>query len=305
MVDIYGRSLTRRKRDKVGITKKEVSEITSAMLSSLLTLKEADHNEIVVFDNNKKLVTSNISANDILSVTKYKTALEDFFVPEKNEFDIPGSKPVKKEKIQLAHLDAVVNNVKVIRENINKLVESFFGDTFNDLTRKRNPVPLKLTLDTIKKSIDTINTKLPVDNILSLEDINPIKTSLDDIKLVTSKIKTANHTAEQISNIVYTVKTGSFDWIKTTNERLNFELPSVKGFYRITIFHDNLFNTSDIPFSISGRTSTTMDNGIVGTIIRGLNDTAMFRITDSATKNTTVSLTISHPDTVRESLCIQ
>ena len=33
-----------------------------------------------VFDKDKKLVTSNISAGDILKITEYKDALEDFLI---------------------------------------------------------------------------------------------------------------------------------------------------------------------------------------------------------------------------------
>ena len=52
MVDIYGRS-TDKKRVKPGkqLSRKDVTDITSTMLSSLLTLTDADSDEIVVFDN--------------------------------------------------------------------------------------------------------------------------------------------------------------------------------------------------------------------------------------------------------------
>ena len=58
------------------------------MLSSLLTLTDADSDEVVVFDSDKKLKTSNISANDILEITKYKDELVDFSVLKRTKKSI-------------------------------------------------------------------------------------------------------------------------------------------------------------------------------------------------------------------------
>ena len=47
-------SQVKKKDKKDRVSKKEASEITSKMLSRLLTLKDADLNEVVVFDKENK-----------------------------------------------------------------------------------------------------------------------------------------------------------------------------------------------------------------------------------------------------------
>ena len=178
--------------------------------------------------------------------------------------------------------DSHVTQFSMLRKNFNSIDEGiikFFGKK----TIKPNDV--NLTLEEINTNITAIK-----EDFLKMAEIAE-KIKIPHIKL-------------NIKNIVYTVARGKFDWIKgTINEILKFEIPSTPGIYRCTIFHDNELNISDKPFSISGTTSTPKDDETnVGTIIKGLNNTAMFRITDSATKNTTVLLTITHPETIRESL---
>ena len=133
MVDIYGRSLTDRKRVKPvkTISRKDVTDITSSMLSSLLTLTDADSDEVVVFDSDKKLKTSNISANDILEITKYKDELVDFFVPKRTKELIAKEKP--EAKVQLIHVKAANSNLAELQRDYDNHVNNFikFRNTLN------------------------------------------------------------------------------------------------------------------------------------------------------------------------------
>ena len=168
-----------------------------------------------------------------------------------------------------------------------------------------------MLIDDYKKSIDTINTnyaKLIADKTWGSEDINLIKTSLDDIKLVTPKIKIP-HTAENIHNITYVVKTGKLDWIKDTNEGLEFEISSIQGIYRITILNHTYISYSDKLFNISG--TTTLLDKVKFIIIpipnlayhlNSINNTAMFIIEKNSENNTLIQFKITHPDLIRQTV---
>ena len=119
-----------------------------------------------------------------------------------------------------------------------------------------------MSLDEHNKLIEAANQRYVIDTTTSAENLEDIKSAVTKIKI--------SHTEKDISNIVYTVTSGKFIWVKETNEKLEFEITSTPNIYRCTIFHSTSYNISDKSFSISGRTSTTKDDGIsVGTHIRG------------------------------------
>ena len=45
------------------------------------------------------------------------------------------------------------------------------------------------------------------------------------------------HMANNVNNVVYTVARGKYDWVKD-GIYLRFEIPTIPGFYRFTLFRD-------------------------------------------------------------------
>ena len=49
------------------------------------------------------------------------------------------------------------------------------------------------------------------------------------------------HGERHVNNVVYTIQWREMDWVKDTNDRLDFT-PTVKGVYRLALISDEQFN---------------------------------------------------------------
>jgi len=229
--------------------------------------------------------------------------------------------------------DTHVAQFAMLRRNFNNtdnVIEKFFIKKGTNAENKKNIKPEDITttledlvvkfnelkllgdqLANILKSIAEIRTQIET---INKDNIENLKKSVDDSKIITDiikddfekvietldKVKIPIIAKNNISNIVYVIKFGEFTWTKDSAETLNFELPSVKGFYRISLIN-KLPSEGFIPFNI--KIETTLNN-----VIRngggGINSVAIFSILDKATNPTNIIATLSNSqgDIVRTSL---
>ena len=164
----------------------------------------------------------------------------------------------------LATIKTAIDNLAKLRSDYDTHI-SQFGALRNNFNRTDDAVDKNLKKkivkpDDIKTILDVIVAKLieitAIDRQLGVinTDVTTIKDDLRRIKLQVEKVKIPH---ERFNNIVYTLRSGSFEWTPTNN--ILYINAAVNGIYRLTLVSRSQFNISSL--------SSSGINNMISTII--------------------------------------